>query len=89
MSGKPPWWQTTKTVRQGLLLGGGSFVLGLGELVCGVTGTASAWRLILAAGLLAIGMAHLGSAAAMRKRQRSGLAQGGHPASRDPAPPAF
>jgi hypothetical protein len=86
MSRKSPWWQTTKTVRQGLLLGGGFVVLGLSELVLTVTGAASAWLLVIAVGFLAIGGAHLASAAAMRKRQGSTSVPGDYPPMRDSTP---
>jgi hypothetical protein len=71
MSRKLPWWQTTKTVRQGLLLGGMFAVIGLSEAVLAATGAASFWMLIIGAGFFAIGPAHLTSAIAIRKRQQS------------------
>lgn len=70
MSRKLPWWQTTKTVRQGLLLGGVFAVIGLGDVVLAATGAANFWMLIIGAGFFAMGAAHLTSAIAMRKRQQ-------------------
>ena len=87
MSDKPPWWQTTKTARQGLWLGCGFIVVGSGELVLTVTGQTSPWMLIISAGFLAIGLAHLGSSVAMRYRLRSSFHQDGQPTIRDSTPP--
>jgi hypothetical protein len=89
MSEKSPWWQTTKTVRQGLWLGCGFALLGLSELVLAGTGRVNLPMLITGAGFSAIGLAHLTSAVTMRKGQRSSSAQDGHPTMRDSTPPTF
>ena len=89
MSERSPWCQTTKTVRQGLWLGCGFAVVGLSDLVLAGTGRVNLPMLIIGAGFLAIGLTHLTSAVAMRRRQRSSSAQDGHPTMRDSDPPTF
>jgi len=70
MTEKPPWWQTTKTIRQGLWLGGVFIVVGLGELVPAFLGRVNLLKVIIGSGFLAMGLVHLSSAVAMRRRQR-------------------
>jgi hypothetical protein len=70
---KRPWWQTTRTVRQGYLLGGGNLILAMGELALFVSGTGLHRWLGLAIGLGFLGIAaiYLLSAFALRCRQRT------------------
>jgi hypothetical protein len=70
---KRPWWQTTRTVRQGYLLGGGNLILAVGELALFVSGTGLHRWLGLAIGLvfLVIAAIYLLSAFALRRRQRT------------------
>ncbi len=89
MSKKYPWWQTTKTVRQGLWLGGAFTVAGLSDVVLAATGRVNLLMVIIGGCFLAIGLIHLTSAAAMRRRQRSSSAQEDHAAERDSTPPTF
>jgi hypothetical protein len=83
MSEKSPWWQTTKTVRQGLWLGCGFAIAGLIEVAFAGTGQVNLPIVIGGAGFLTIGLGHLASAIAMRRRQRSNSAQDAGPAMRD------
>jgi hypothetical protein len=68
---KRPWWQTTRTVRQGYLLGGGNLILAVGELALFVSGTGLHRWLGLVTGLVFLGIAavYLLSAFALRRRQ--------------------
>lgn len=86
MTTKAAWWQTTKTARQGFWLGGGMTIFGLIELVLGFSGPASDWQLLIGAGFLAIGAAHLTSAVALHRRQLPAVGSNGQS---DASPPAF
>ena len=86
MSEKPPWRQTTKTVRLWMWAGCGLAVVGLSDVVVASIGRVDLLRLIIGAGFLAIGLIHLTSAVAMRRRQRSSSVQDDHPTMRDSAP---
>ena len=71
LSEKSPWWQTTKTVRQGMWLGCGFAVVGLSEVTLAAIGRVNLPMLIIGAGFLAIGLTHLTSVVAVRRQQRS------------------
>ena len=70
MSGNSPWWQMTKTVRLGLWLGCGYTIAGLIEVLVAGTGQVNLPIVICGAGFLTVGLGHLASAVAMRRRQR-------------------
>ena len=89
MPEKSLWWQTTKTVRQGLWLGCGFTVVGLSEVVLGAVGGVNLPMVIIGAGFLAIGLIHLTSVAVTRRRRRSSSTQVGHPAVPGSRPPTF
>ncbi len=89
MSGKSPWWQTTKTVRSGLLLGCGYVVAGSIELAFAITGPAALYMWIMGPGFLAIGLVHLISVVATLRRQRSFSVQDGRSAMPDSTPPTL
>ena len=79
MSEKSPWWQKTKTVRQGVWLGCGFAIAGLSEVTLAAIGRVNLPMLIIGAGFSAIGLTHLTSVAAVRRRQRASSTQDGHP----------
>jgi len=72
MTAGTPWWQMTKTARQGFVLGTLLAVVGLYELLSGLFDDGHAWDLVLSAGLLALAGACLANAIAVRRRERSG-----------------
>ena len=70
----------------GFWLGGGMAILGLAELVLGFSGSTSVWQVLFGGGFLAIGAAHLTSAVALHRRQRSGVGSNGQSESADLPP---
>jgi uncharacterized membrane protein HdeD (DUF308 family) len=79
-------WQLTKTARQGFWMGGGFAVAGLLAFVGVLAGT-DAWLALLGAYLLATGIAYLGSAVALHRRQRPGAGCDGKPEGGVPTVP--
>lgn len=78
-SARKPWWQTTRTARQGFTAAALFGLLGLAALVASVVAWPSLW--IGAVIWLPLGAVHLASAVAVRRRELS------HPASRSTLPP--
>jgi hypothetical protein len=71
-----PWWQVTKTPRQGFLLGGMWTLLGLGQLLFGLSGGGHVVSLVIGALWLVLAVGYLASAAALFRRERSRTASG-------------
>lgn len=71
MAAGRPWWQMTKTARQGFMFGTVWAVLGIGNLLEVLTGRSSAWHWVIPIGTLALAGAYLVSAVALRRRERS------------------
>ena len=71
-----PWWQATKTPRQGFILGSVYGVLSLGELVSVFYFGAHVWNAGFAVLWLGLAVLYLASAAALVRRERSGTASG-------------
>jgi len=70
---RQPWWQTTRTVRQGYWMAGGYLLVGAGELFFGFTSGRWAGRwggLAVGAGFVLMGAVYLTTAVALRRRQR-------------------
>jgi heme A synthase len=65
------WWQTTRTARQGLALGCLFAAIGAGQMILGASASGLVWNLVLGVIWLAIAAVQLGSAAALRRRERS------------------
>jgi uncharacterized membrane protein HdeD (DUF308 family) len=82
---RTPWWKTTKTSRQGFMLGAVWAFVGLGDLVLVVAG-GHVWYLFFGSGFLVIGIVYLASAFALRRREHSAVSRTGQPGS-DPASP--
>ena len=61
-----PWWQTTRTARQGLVLGCLFAAIGAGQLILGASPAGLGWNLVLGGIWLAVAAVQLGSAAALR-----------------------
>ncbi len=74
-SARKPWWQTTKTARQGFMMATLCAVLGLAALLASTVG----WAHILVAAMVWLPMAgvYLVTAIALRRRERS-AAQADH-----------
>jgi protein-S-isoprenylcysteine O-methyltransferase Ste14 len=89
VSEKSPWWQMSKTVWQGVWLGCGYVILGVLKFVFPGKAHVTLPIVIIGAGFLTLGLGHLVSVVAMRRRQRSSLAREGRPAARDSTPPTF
>jgi hypothetical protein len=79
----------SKTVWQGLLLGCGYAILGVIEFVFPGKGHVTLPIVIVGAGFLTLGLGHLASVVAKRRRQRSSPAREGRPAAQDSTPPTF
>lgn len=61
-----PWWQTTRTARQGLVLGCLFAAIGAGQLVLGASPSGLGWNLALGGIWLVVAAVQFGSAAALR-----------------------
>lgn len=82
MTAGKPWWQLTKTVRQGYVGSGFNAIAGLFNLAAGLT--VNVWLLVSAALFLVAAPLYLASALALRRRERSGadpLGTPGQPSS--------
>lgn len=75
MAADRPWWQMTRTARQGFIMGTWWAVLGLSALLYGVFGRAYAGVIIASAVWLALAGAYLVTSVALRQRERSGSGQ--------------
>lgn len=72
-----PWWRLTKTPRQGFLLGAIWTLLGLGQLLSGLSRSGDGVNLALGSICLMLAVCYLASAAAQLRRERSHTAAGG------------
>ena len=70
MAARKPWWQLTKTVRQGYVGSVLYAIAGLFNLVAGLT--VNVWMLLSAVFFLVAAPLYLVSALALRRRARSG-----------------
>jgi len=71
MTADRPWWQTTKTPRQGFILGACYAVLGIVEVVATLAFGGHVWFVLLGSLFLVLAAAYLGPAAALHRRRRS------------------
>ncbi len=67
-----PWWQTTKTGRQGFVLGTWWAILGLVSMDYDILGRDGSWEWAVSAGWLAAALGYFVTAIALRRRERSG-----------------
>jgi hypothetical protein len=67
-----PWWQTTKTVRAGFVLGGFWAILGLAGQSVALAARGQALMRVIAVIWLVLAVGYLASAAALARRERSG-----------------
>lgn len=66
---KSPWWQMTSSPKWGFLLGGGYLVVAAGAWVTAFTSEdLHPLKIMIALVMSLLGLAHLGSATAMRRR---------------------
>lgn len=77
-----PWWQMTKTTRRGFMNSALGLAFGVFGLVLAVSGRLGPVYWGLAVLFLLFGIAHLASAVALRRRERSGLPGGQRPPAR-------
>jgi hypothetical protein len=82
MAARKPWWQLTKTVRQGYVGSGLYAIAGLFNLVAGLT--VNVWMLVAAVFFLVAAPLSLVSALALRRRERSGSGAGPAAGSQSP-----
>ncbi len=80
ISAKPPWWQATKTPKQGFIMGAFWLVLALTQWLLLIVDRGEAWpwvllRILLAVLATALGVAHLASATVLRRRHRAAAGQ--------------
>jgi uncharacterized membrane protein HdeD (DUF308 family) len=64
------WWQLSNTVRQGFIMGGIYLVLGAGQLILDLSGSAGIVLKIIGVAWLVLGGCHLVSAVALRRHER-------------------
>lgn len=72
MADGTPWWQLTKSIRQGYLMTGCSAVIGASDLMAGLV-VGNPWLLGTGAWFLALTVLYLASTLWLRRRERPGI----------------
>jgi hypothetical protein len=73
-----PWWQMTKTPRQGFILSAVYLVIGLGEMVSGLIPSVRVWNLVIGGSFVALGVVLLAGTVVLYRRVRSDGAASAH-----------
>src|SRR5215470_16975707 len=74
VSANRPWWQLMRTSRQAFVFGGFWTVIGLGQLLVGLSVQGHIVNVVIGAIQLLLAIGYLASAVAQRRRERSGAA---------------